>query len=636
MIISDTTENTATLSPNLEVKKFTINASAQAFQILSSGLYPNKIKAIIRELGSNAWDSHLAARNPEPFVVHMPTTLEPYFSVQDFGLGLSHSQIMQMYTEYFNSSKGSSNAYTGGLGLGSKSPFAYTENFTVTSVHDGVKGIYTAFINDEGEPSIAPMASFPTDERNGVLVQFSVPKQDWYRFSSEAIAVYQWFDYPPIVDGVQIQKRQLTLDEFGLPLIKERSHSVIMGGVRYIIGDSELERVVELERFGGANSYRQHAFYLRAPIGSVDILPSREGLRWSDKTVNYINSEISKLIDHASKTIEAELVKLDSEYARCAYLKSISNHMLIPSARRMLLAYKETFTIDPAALAAENLQVFRVSRSYSKVRGVIMDSRSVPVSSSIKFYVNDGKFSQKTIREQMSMLYGEDAYVIEPIDAKLPWDIATFQSVTIMGAEVKKCSSFILPRVRSSTPRGPKKIQAYEISNLMYGKRRLKLITSVDSNVKYWLGTDGKSAIHNGVEIDLDKLETYRSQLIFVKPDSKEDVSGYMNLIDYLMTTTTGYVCDFDRYNTPGFSRNMGSILDKIKELPDDPEFAAAWLAYKDHSKTNSVDREIIRKFKKLDVIDLRKFVKYDIFSEWNEIPSDLMLKLVNTVYHAT
>lgn len=636
MIISDVTENVATLSPNLEVKKFTINASAQAFQILSSGLYPNKIKAIVRELGSNAWDSHIAAGNPEPFQVHIPTMLEPYFSVQDYGLGLSHDQIMQMYTEYFNSSKGSSNAYTGGLGLGSKSPFAYTENFTVTSVHNGIKGIYTAFINDEGEPSIAPMATFPTDERNGVLVQFSVPKHDWGKFQTEAQVVYPWFDVPPTTNGLAYHKKELTLDKYGLPIIRDANHSVIMGGVRYIIGEAELERVTELQRFGGRNSYRSDSFYFLAPIGSVDILPSREGLRWSDKTVNYINSEVSKLIAQASLTLEAEISALNSEYDRCAYLRSVNNLMLRPATIRMLIDYKETVTFDVTALAAKNLQVFRITRSYSKSRGALVDNSSVGVSKAIKFYVNDKKFTQKTIRDQLRMNYGEDAYVVEPIDHRLPWDTTEYQTDVLMGAELIKCSTVIIPRVRSVAPRAPKKITAYRIDNLLHGKRRLKLMTEVGPDVKYWLRTDGKSATHNGIDIDLEILESYRHETIFVKADSKEDISGYTNLIDHLLTKTVTDIWDFGRYETPGFTRTLYAIICKIEGTPDDTEFSEVILANREHKKTSDKDRAIVRPFKTLKIFDLRKFQKYDVFSEWNDINPDLMLKLVNTIYHST
>jgi len=85
MILNNAPQAEAILSNVGEIGEFRIRNSAKAFNILSSGLYANKIKAIIRELSCNAIDSHTAAGTTQPFEVHLPTTLEPWFSIRDFG-----------------------------------------------------------------------------------------------------------------------------------------------------------------------------------------------------------------------------------------------------------------------------------------------------------------------------------------------------------------------------------------------------------------------------------------------------------------------------------------------------------------------------------------------------------------------
>ena len=175
MILNNAPVNEAIVSNVAEIGEFRIRNSAKAFSILSSGLYANKIRAIIRELSCNAVDSHAAAgKRDTPFDVHLPNTLEPHFAIRDYGTGLSHQQVTQIYTTYFESTKTASNEFIGALGLGSKSPFSYTDNFTVTAIQNGVKGIYSAFINGDGVPSIALMMQEPTDEPSGVEVKFSV------------------------------------------------------------------------------------------------------------------------------------------------------------------------------------------------------------------------------------------------------------------------------------------------------------------------------------------------------------------------------------------------------------------------------------------------------------------------------
>ena len=63
-----------------------------AFDIISSGIYKDKPLAIVRELCSNAQDSHSRAGTTRPFTVHVPTTIEPFWSVRDYGTGFWSQQ----------------------------------------------------------------------------------------------------------------------------------------------------------------------------------------------------------------------------------------------------------------------------------------------------------------------------------------------------------------------------------------------------------------------------------------------------------------------------------------------------------------------------------------------------------------
>ena len=138
MIINNAPQHEAVLSNVGEIGEFRIRNSAKAFNILSSGLYANKIRAIIRELSCNAVDSHVAAgKQDTPFDVHLPNQLDPTFRIRDYGTGLTHDQVLNIYTTYFESTKTESNQFIGALGLGSKSPFSYTDNFTVTAIQIG-------------------------------------------------------------------------------------------------------------------------------------------------------------------------------------------------------------------------------------------------------------------------------------------------------------------------------------------------------------------------------------------------------------------------------------------------------------------------------------------------------------------
>ena len=129
---------------------FSIKASPVAFDILSSKLYSNPILAIVRELLTNAYDSHKAAGKEDvPIKVNIPSYLEPSLIIRDYGLGLSKEDVMEMYTTFFSSTKSDSNDFTGCFGLGSKTPFSYTTSFSVNSYWNGTKYYFIATKKDE-------------------------------------------------------------------------------------------------------------------------------------------------------------------------------------------------------------------------------------------------------------------------------------------------------------------------------------------------------------------------------------------------------------------------------------------------------------------------------------------------------
>ena len=103
-------------SGNFEESKFSIEASSKAFFILSDGLYSNKILAVVRELSTNAYDSHVEANKADvPFDVHLPTPLKPVFFIRDYGTSMNHDNCMQLYTTYFRSTRNNSNDAVGCL-----------------------------------------------------------------------------------------------------------------------------------------------------------------------------------------------------------------------------------------------------------------------------------------------------------------------------------------------------------------------------------------------------------------------------------------------------------------------------------------------------------------------------------------
>jgi hypothetical protein len=180
---------------------FTIAQTSKMFKILSDSLYSDKVMAVIRELSTNAYDSHISAGNKNPFKVILPTSANPSFTVRDYGTGLSQGDMENLYTTYGASNKNDSNDFVGCLGLGSKSPFAYTKSFTTSSYFNGTKYTYIAAIDDSGVPTLNLFNTCETDEANGLEISFAVKNHDFSEFTNKAIRIFHYFRMKPIIEG---------------------------------------------------------------------------------------------------------------------------------------------------------------------------------------------------------------------------------------------------------------------------------------------------------------------------------------------------------------------------------------------------------------------------------------------------
>lgn len=206
--------------------EYTANMDGMMFDNMINGIYSNKIAAPIREISTNARDGH-ALNNclDKPFDVALPTRMEPVFAVRDYGCSLTEDDVMNIYSVIGKSTKRDTNEATGCLGLGSKSPFAYTSAFSITCWKDGFEELYTSYKQTGGTPVISKVHKVRSNKAQGVMVSFPVKTEDIEVFNKEASKVFigfsprpniirstqtfQWDEREPIVktDKVEIFQR---------------------------------------------------------------------------------------------------------------------------------------------------------------------------------------------------------------------------------------------------------------------------------------------------------------------------------------------------------------------------------------------------------------------------------------------
>lgn len=278
-----------------ETGSFTIKANGKAFKVLIDGLYSNKVRAVIRELCTNAFDSHVMAGNADqPFDLHLPTVFVPEFAVRDYGVSMTHDTVMNLYTTIFESSKEDTNTQVGKLGLGSKSPFAYTDTFTVRAILDGECRTYSAYIGPTHVPQIALLGTEETDEPNGVEVRFPVKAGDTDDFIDEAYNLMFGFDVRPRCTGYVLQQdpvREQLYSGDGWVMYKGRDGGQARQGcVLYPIDYNALS----INDDAMYALLKEH-LVIDFPIGSLDITASRESLSYDASTRANILAALQKV-----------------------------------------------------------------------------------------------------------------------------------------------------------------------------------------------------------------------------------------------------------------------------------------------------------------------------------------------------
>lgn len=298
--------STVETSAGLVSKSYSIEGSSKAFMILSDGMYSHKELAVIRELSTNAYDAHVdAGCADKPFEVHLPTAIEPYFYVRDFGVSMTDEMCMTLYTTFFKSTKTNTNDSVGCLGLGSKSPLAYSNSFTVEAYLNGEKRIYSGFKDTTGDYKFVPMGTSSTDEPNGIKVSVPVLSGDINKFHTIAGEFYKHWKVKPTVNANidMVMPEPIISDNDGKWAFHDMTDNyVVMGQVPYKVDSYELSRMFENDSVSNF-CYSLSGLIMYVNIGDVDFTPSRESLSFNPQT----KAKLHEVIVHVMKDVKSSI-----------------------------------------------------------------------------------------------------------------------------------------------------------------------------------------------------------------------------------------------------------------------------------------------------------------------------------------
>lgn len=376
-------------------------------EILGDSMYSNKPLTLLREYSTNAYDAHIEAGiGNKPIEIFLPSPFIPELKIRDNGLGLSSDGIKR-FASYGKSSKRDSNDVVGHLGVGCKSAFAYTDTFTITSIHQGEKSLYTATKDATGY-KIYCLHTEPSDEPSGVEISIFVNPKDVSLFISNAYQCFKHFNPRPIfknnnnIDSWIDSYLDSKLMDAGNWIVYNRQSdeqspiSLVMGNIIYPVRLENIELDSKISKF--LDYWKSKSIVLFANIGDVSHASTRENLKYDDKTKQYLVDVLSNIPQQASELSQ----KFVSECSNLWEAKVLYHTMLSSKLGNGLLDVD--YNGRKLSSIKDSLTIYKPSKSmkYNVYNSRWEQSTSVPAEeNTVIFYAKgDITFSSVMIRLQ--------------------------------------------------------------------------------------------------------------------------------------------------------------------------------------------------------------------------------------------
>jgi|GEM_PF-4686173 len=362
---------------NIEsAESFGICLTPSTFKVLTKDLYQNPKMAIVREILCNAIDAG------GDIYIDIPDSFNPTFCIEDTGIGMTLYEIRKYCTNYFSSDKNMSNDKIGGFGLGSKTPFAYVDQYVIESCKNGEKNAVLAFKDEKGMSSSKVLVSEPCSN-HGTKVYFSVKSEDFDTFSRDVQKCIIFSKKLPIIrhgkidferkfienystveinklkndkeieevyDDILKRSRNFYLDETQLSSLysdrnafKEKSKLtcfekadcnkiLIMAGVPYEIDLFKLsDKFKSSFACNFIESGKSCGFFITCNIGDVEISPSREVLSYDEKTISFVENKIKEKVYKINNDVFSKIDSLPKLFKIENFLRSFNYNDFIKS-----------------------------------------------------------------------------------------------------------------------------------------------------------------------------------------------------------------------------------------------------------------------------------------------------------------
>lgn len=275
--------------------------------LLSSNLYSDPEQSFIREIVSNAWDSHVEAGTTNiPVIVRLKDSYDGRsVTIRDFGTGLSPERFKEVYCNIGSSTKRESNEFIGGFGIGKYSSLACSNTVYITSYYKGI-AYYYVMVKSGNVITTNLLTEIPTKEKNGVEVTIkNIPNLNPYIKALQYIAFFPniYIDGPAnayTINDVKLKR----FTNFAAASIRISS-KLLLGNVLYPLHNYHLEQDVR----DFISDINDTGIVIKFDVGEINITPNREDVIYNSDTIKKIEDRVRAAKKELNALINKKLCK---------------------------------------------------------------------------------------------------------------------------------------------------------------------------------------------------------------------------------------------------------------------------------------------------------------------------------------
>jgi hypothetical protein len=336
-------------------KTFSVDTNdTMVIKLLRDKMYKNKIGAVAREISSNSRDANReAGRGDNPIVItisgesNLLSEETNSISFQDNGVGISPERMDNIFLKYGGSTKRDSDEFTGGFGIGAKTPFAYTDNFFINTIVEEngkrLEYLYQAIITSDGKNEVSRMIELGSNEtKSQTGTKITVPlksEEDRQQFEKEIIFCTNFWSVKPILKGFEyhthiINKTSYENDDCIIfednsdnPLFNsDIKYIALIDEIPYSINHETLENELGVEL---SKNRRHNKWVLKFKTGDISVSGSREDIEYIKDNLNNIYDKYCQVLVKGGELIKEYHKKAESYLEAChlaEYLRTLAQN----------------------------------------------------------------------------------------------------------------------------------------------------------------------------------------------------------------------------------------------------------------------------------------------------------------------